>query len=65
MIKMAINEDADEEEFGVDRVAQVVAGADVDADGVCNRLLGEVTRFTCGRPLEDDATLLVVERLAR
>ena len=29
------------------------------------RLLGEVTRFTCGRPLEDDATLLVVERLAQ
>jgi serine phosphatase RsbU (regulator of sigma subunit) len=58
-------EDPDGEEFGVDRVAQVVAGADVDADAVCNRLLGEVTQFTCGRPLEDDATLLVVERLAR
>jgi len=58
-------EDPGGEEFGVDRVADVVAAAEEDADGLCNRLLREVTEFTCGQPLQDDATLLVVERVVR
>jgi sigma-B regulation protein RsbU (phosphoserine phosphatase) len=57
-------EDPDEEEFGVERVADVVASVnDSDADSVCETLLGAVHAHACGRPLQDDATLLVVERL--
>jgi sigma-B regulation protein RsbU (phosphoserine phosphatase) len=56
-------EDPGGEEFGVERVAEVVAAADDHADAVCDRLLASVDTFTRGEPLQDDATLLVVERL--
>lgn len=58
-------EDPDEEEFGVGRVADVVAGLDEPtAANACRTLLAAIDDFTRGRPLQDDATLLVVERLA-
>jgi sigma-B regulation protein RsbU (phosphoserine phosphatase) len=57
-------EDPNEEEFGVGRVAQVVAGMNrPTAEAACDELLRVVEEFTCGRPLQDDATLLVLERL--
>ena len=57
-------EDLDEEEFGVARVESAVARLDrPTADSACLDLLRAVDEFTCGRPLNDDATLLVVERL--
>ena len=34
------------------------------AAAACKELLQAVERHTCGEPLQDDATLLVVERLA-
>jgi sigma-B regulation protein RsbU (phosphoserine phosphatase) len=58
-------ENPDEEEFGVERVAKVVAAlSDPSAESVCSELLAAVDSHTCGEPLLDDATLLVVERLA-
>lgn len=58
-------EDPDEEEFGVKRVAEVVSKLECpSAAAACKELLGAVETFTCGEPLHDDATLLVVERLA-
>jgi sigma-B regulation protein RsbU (phosphoserine phosphatase) len=58
-------EDPDEEEFGVERVEAVVGGmTDATADTACEELLRVVEEFVQGRPLQDDATLLVVERLA-
>jgi len=57
-------EDRDEVEFGVDRVVEAVASLDdCAAESACGALLKEVERFTEGRPLLDDATLLVVERV--
>ncbi|MCU0305192.1 MAG: SpoIIE family protein phosphatase [Thermoanaerobaculales bacterium] len=59
-------EDPDEEEFGVERVAEVVSKlGDVTAESACSALLEAVERHTHGAPLIDDATLVVVERLAR
>ncbi len=53
-----------EDEFGVERTAQVLAElATPTADGACEALLNAVNRFAGGRPLNDDATLLVIERL--
>lgn len=58
-------EDPNEEEFGVERAAEVVSKLDCpSAAAACKELLGAVEAFTCGKPLHDDATLLVVERLA-
>jgi sigma-B regulation protein RsbU (phosphoserine phosphatase) len=58
-------EDADEEEFGVERVEELVAAFnEPTAEAACDELLRVVEEFTQGRPLLDDATLLVVERLA-
>jgi len=58
-------EDPDDEEFGVERVSAVVAGLDEPtAAAACRTLLKAVDDFTCGQPLADDATLMVVERLA-
>lgn len=58
-------EDPDEEEFGVENVAEVVSKLeDPTAANACKTLLQAVEDFTCGQPLHDDATLLVVERLA-
>jgi sigma-B regulation protein RsbU (phosphoserine phosphatase) len=58
-------EDPDEEEFGVERVSEVVSKLECpSAAAACKELLGAVEAFTCGKPLHDDATLLVVERLA-
>jgi sigma-B regulation protein RsbU (phosphoserine phosphatase) len=54
-------ENPDEEEFGVDRVAAVIADAGGGAEGAAAALFDAVERFTEGRPLEDDATLVVVE----
>jgi len=57
-------EDEDEEEFGVERVEAVVAALEeVGAEAACRHLLAAVDDFTGGRPLLDDATLLVVERM--
>ena len=57
-------ENPDEEEFGVDRVEEVVARLDdPSAEAACRDLLRVVDDFVCGQPLQDDATLLVVERL--
>lgn len=57
-------ENPDEEEFGVERVAGVVAGLEhPSAETACAELLAAVDRHACGQPLHDDATLLVVERL--
>ncbi|MEE4272671.1 MAG: SpoIIE family protein phosphatase [Thermoanaerobaculales bacterium] len=58
-------EDPDDEEFGVERVAAVVADLDrPTATNACRALFDAVEAHTCGEPLADDATLLVVERLA-
>jgi serine phosphatase RsbU (regulator of sigma subunit) len=57
-------ESPDEEEFGVERVTEVVRDLDVPtAESACEVLLREVTEHACGIPLHDDATLLVIERL--
>jgi sigma-B regulation protein RsbU (phosphoserine phosphatase) len=58
-------EDPDEVEFGVERVSEVVSKlAFPSAAAACKELLEAVESFTCGKPLHDDATLMVVERLA-
>jgi serine phosphatase RsbU (regulator of sigma subunit) len=58
-------EDTDEEEFGVDRVARVVAEiSDPSAENLCEAIMKAVEDHTGGESLQDDATLLVVERLA-
>lgn len=58
-------ESPDEDEFGVERVAQALEGlASPNAEGACEALLTAVNRFAGGRPLNDDATLLVIERVA-
>jgi sigma-B regulation protein RsbU (phosphoserine phosphatase) len=58
-------EDSNEEEFGVERVAEVTAALeDPSAEKLCDAILGAVEDFTGGGSLHDDATLLVVERLA-
>ncbi len=58
-------EDPAEEEFGVERVSRVVSKLECpSAAAACRELLGAVEAFTCGKPLNDDATLMVVERLA-
>ncbi len=57
-------EDPDEEEFGLERITQVIASLnDPTADGACTEILTAVDEHTRGKPLHDDATLLVVERL--
>jgi serine phosphatase RsbU (regulator of sigma subunit) len=57
-------EDPDEEEFGLERITQVIASLnDPTADGACAEILTAVDEHTHGKPLHDDATLLVVERL--
>ncbi len=54
-----------EEEFGVPRVEQAVAVLDdPTAESSCGDLMRAVNEFACGKPLVDDATLLVVERLS-
>jgi serine phosphatase RsbU (regulator of sigma subunit) len=58
-------EDPDEEEFGVENVAAVVSKLKrPTAADACRNLLAAVEKHTRGQPLHDDATLLVVERLA-
>jgi sigma-B regulation protein RsbU (phosphoserine phosphatase) len=58
-------EDPDEEEFGVERVANVAAAlAEPTAENLCDAILGAVEDHTGGGALQDDATLLVVERYA-
>jgi len=57
-------EDSDEEEFGVERIAEVAAElAEPTAEKLCEAILEAVEAFTDGATLIDDATLLVVERL--
>jgi sigma-B regulation protein RsbU (phosphoserine phosphatase) len=57
-------EDSSDEEFGVERVAEIAASlGDPSAERVCEAILAGVAQHTEGRPLQDDATLLVVERL--
>jgi serine phosphatase RsbU (regulator of sigma subunit) len=58
-------EDQEEEEFGLERVAEVTAGlSEPSADRLCDAILEAVEAHTGGVALHDDATLLVVERLA-
>ncbi len=57
-------EDPVGDEFGVERVAGVLVDlVEVEATSACSAVLRAVDEHTRGRPLEDDATLLVVERL--
>ncbi len=57
-------EDDAEEEFGVEGVAEVASKLeDPTADSLCDAILEAVDQFTGGATLQDDATLLVVERL--
>jgi sigma-B regulation protein RsbU (phosphoserine phosphatase) len=57
-------ENPSEEEFGIERVEQVVAGLnEPSAELACRDLLRAVDHHASGKPLQDDATLLVVERL--
>ncbi len=57
-------EDPDEEEFGVERLVELVASlTEVTADEACAKILEAVDDHTQGAPLQDDATLLIVERL--
>ena len=57
-------ENPDEEEFGIERVEEVVSGlGGTDVDEACSAILHRVDEHACGRPLQDDATLLVVQRL--
>jgi len=57
-------EDSDDEEFGVERVAEVATAlAEPTAEKLCDAILGAVEVHTGGGALHDDATLLVVERL--
>ena len=58
-------EDTDDEEFGVERVAEVVAALeDPTAEKLCEAIMDAVEAHTDGVTLHDDATLLVVERLS-
>ena len=53
-----------DEEFGVDRIERVTAGLEtIGAEVACEALLAEVDRHTGGQSLQDDATLVVLERL--
>jgi serine phosphatase RsbU (regulator of sigma subunit) len=57
-------EDDDDEEFGVERLKEVVAGLDgASAEEACDAILTEVDRHLGEGSMQDDATLLVVERL--
>ncbi len=57
-------ESPDEEELGVDRLAEALAGLPPGgAEAVCEGLFAAVDSFTGGAVLLDDATLLVLERL--
>jgi len=57
-------ENPNEEEFGTHRVESAVAGlCSPSAESACRDLLQAVDDHAGGRPLQDDATLLVVERL--
>ena len=57
-------EDSNDEEFGVERLAEVTAKlAEPTAEKLCDAILEAVEAFTDGATLHDDATLLVVERL--
>ncbi len=57
-------EDPADEEFGIERVAEVVTALGAaDAETVCDELVRRVHAHVCGQPLVDDVTLLVVERL--
>jgi serine phosphatase RsbU (regulator of sigma subunit) len=57
-------ENPDEEEFGIGRVEHVISELrEPSAESACHRLLRAVDEHADGKPLQDDATLLVVERL--
>lgn len=57
-------ESATGEEFGVERVEQALARiSGPSAESACRTLLRVVDDHARGKPLQDDATLLVVERL--
>jgi sigma-B regulation protein RsbU (phosphoserine phosphatase) len=59
-------EDHEEEEFGVERVADVTAKlSEPSADKLCDAILEALEAHTGGGALHDDATLLVVERLPK
>ncbi len=57
-------ESPDGEELGVERVVEVLARLEApSATTVCRALVEEVERHAAGRPLQDDVTILVVERV--
>ena len=57
-------EDPDEEEFGVERLVELVASlSDVTAEQACTKILEAVDDHSKGATPQDDVTLLVVERL--
>jgi sigma-B regulation protein RsbU (phosphoserine phosphatase) len=57
-------EDPQDEEFGVDRLRDVVSGLEgASAHEACEKILAEVEAHIEGASMQDDATLLVVERL--
>ncbi|MCD4750863.1 MAG: SpoIIE family protein phosphatase [Thermoanaerobaculales bacterium] len=58
-------ENLDEEEFGIERVVAAIAGSIGGVKGAVIALFEAVDEFTQGRPLHDDATLVVVEWLGK
>ena len=59
-----VRPDADEE-FGEERLAQVLAGLrDLDAQSIIETINQQVHEFTGGAPPADDITLVVAKRLA-
>lgn len=51
------------EEFGVERLAAVIAAAPAEADAVVAAVLGALEEFTRGQEPYDDLTLLAIQRL--
>lgn len=52
---------ADMREFGVDRLIQVVqTHAGQTSDHIMTEILSELQRFTVGRPLDDDTSMLIM-----
>lgn len=48
------------EQFGFERfAAEISAGSELDAESLCERLVGEYRAFAAGRPADDDITLVV------
>jgi phosphoserine phosphatase RsbU/P len=55
--------DANEEEFGMDRLSKLLAAGDAPAE-LCRKVFASVDAFAAGVPQYDDQTLLIVRRSA-